>query len=103
MHDNLDWNGFIEDNPFEFAKKAVELYSNESVWNQSQLNGLKIINECFNKNNFENEFIEKLQTLHLNIKTHRTNNFMGQILNHHTLKSTMYMSKWIEAKNTKKE
>jgi len=26
-------------------------------------------------------------------------NFLGTILQHHTLKSTKYMSKWIEEKN----
>ncbi len=35
MHENLDWNGFIEDNPEEFTKKTVELYLNESIWKQS--------------------------------------------------------------------
>lgn len=103
MHDNLDWNGFIEDNPQEFAKKAVELYSNEVVWKQSQENGVTIINQCFNKNNFEDNFIEKITALIENIESHRQNNFMGQLLNHHTLKSTMYMSKWIEAKNSNKK
>jgi glycosyltransferase involved in cell wall biosynthesis len=100
MQNNLDWNGFIEDNPEEFAKKAVGLYSNEEIWNQSQKNGISIINKCFNKDNFEHPFIEKVNSLIDNIEIHRTNNFLGQILNHHTLKSTMYMSKWIEEKNS---
>lgn len=102
MHENLDWNGFIEDNPEEFAKKTVELYLNESIWKQSQQNGISIINKCFNKDNFEEKFIQKINSLIENIDNHRTNNFMGQILNHHTLKSTMYMSKWIEEKNFNK-
>lgn len=101
MHDNMDWNGFIEDNPEEFAKKAVELYSNETIWKKSQENGISIINKCFNKDNFEDKFIQKINSLIENIESHRQNNFMGQLLNHHTLKSTMYMSKWIEEKNSK--
>ncbi|WP_339889869.1 glycosyltransferase [uncultured Flavobacterium sp.] len=101
MQYNKDWNGFIEDNPDDFAEKAVELYSNENIWKQAQLNGISIINDCFNKNNFENEFMDTVHFLLSNIESHRTNNFMGQLLNHHTLKSTMYMSKWIEEKNKK--
>ena len=100
MRDNKEWNGFIEDNPDDFAEKAIELYSNEIIWKKSQLNGIAIINDCFNKKNFENEFMDKIKNLLSNIVSHRANNFMGQILNHHTLKSTMYMSKWIEEKNS---
>lgn len=103
MHDKLEWNGYIADNQEEFSSNAVALYSNESIWKQAQLNGIEIINSCFNKNYFENDFIEKLNYVLHNINTHRTQNFMGQILNHHTLKSTMYMSKWIEVKNSNKK
>lgn len=103
MHDNLNWNGYIEDNPDEFAKKAVELYLNKEIWKQSQKNGISIINKCFNKDNFQNQFIEKITFLIENIESHRTNNFIGQILNYHTIKSTTYMSKWIEEKNSNKK
>jgi hypothetical protein len=34
-----------------------------------------------------------------NLKEHRMQNFMGQMLKHHTMKSTLYMAQWIEAKN----
>lgn len=103
MHNTMAWNGFIEDNPIAFAEMAVALYSNKQIWNTSQSNGVKIINSCFNKKDFENKFIEKLESLLLSIEKHRTQNFMGQILNYHTLKSTMYMSKWIEEKNSNKK
>ena len=29
MHDDLPWNGFICDDPEEFATRSVELYQNE--------------------------------------------------------------------------
>ena len=102
MHDNLDWNGFIADNPEEFAKKAIDLYTNQGIWKQAQENGVTIINKCFNKNNFEDNFSKRIGALIENIEFHRQSNFMGQLLNYHTLKSIMYMSKWIEEKNSKK-
>ena len=102
MHDNLDWNGFIADNPEEFAKKAIDLYTNQVIWKQAQENGVTIINKCFNKNNFEDNFSKRIGALIENIEFHRQSNFMGQLLNYHTLKSIMYMSKWIEEKNSKK-
>lgn len=103
MHNNLPWNGFIKNNPTDFAEMATTLFSTKQIWNTSQSNGVKIINSCFNKRNFENQFAEKLESLLQSIEEHRTKNFMGQILNHHTLKSTMYMSKWIEEKNSNKK
>jgi hypothetical protein len=30
---------------------------------------------------------------------HRSHNFIGALLMHHTLKSTKYLAKWIEEKN----
>jgi hypothetical protein len=34
-----------------------------------------------------------------NLAEHRLQNFVGSMLHHHSLASTKYMSKWIEAKN----
>jgi len=49
MHKKLPWNGFIADDPKEFASKAVELYTTEKVWINAQQNGIEIINNCFSK------------------------------------------------------
>ncbi len=102
MHENLDWNGFIEDNPTMFAQKAAELYINKKQWIEAQKNGINIINQCFNKATFTDKFTDKITYLIYNREKHRSENFIGQILNHHTLKSTMYMSKWIQEKNAHK-
>ncbi|WP_369993949.1 glycosyltransferase family 4 protein [Winogradskyella sp.] len=92
-------NGFIEDNPKDFAKKAVELYINRDVWQDKQQNGFEVINERFNKASFETEFSQKVTSLKTTLKTHRQNNFIGNVLQHQTLQSNKYMSKWIEEKN----
>ncbi len=99
MHDGLPWNGFIEDNPAEFAKKAIELYQNENLWKEAQKSGIAIINKCYQKSNYSNELISLVNSLLIDSKSHRLHNFMGNLLQHHAFKSTMYMSKWIEAKN----
>ena len=41
----------------------------------------------------------QIKSLSHNIKTHRQQNFTGQVLMHHLLQSTKYLSKWIEEKN----
>ena len=101
MHGNLDWNGFITDNETEFVEKAVLLYQDENLWQKSQENGFKIIKNRFKKELFEPNFIHKIQEISENLESHRNQNFLGQILQHHTLQSTKYLSKWIEEKNKK--
>ncbi len=99
MHDDLPWNGFIEDDLEVFAVEAVTLYSNKSIWNQSQENGIKIINHLYDKDSLGQKLIDRIKGLQQNLREHRRQNFIGSLLQHHTLQSTKYLSKWIEAKN----
>ncbi len=101
MHDFLPWNGFIEDDEVVFAQKAVALYNDEKRWIQSQVNGLKILKKCYDKNRFESLFTSQIDNLLENLKQHRKTNFYGNLLQHHTLNSTKYMSRWIQEKNKK--
>jgi hypothetical protein len=57
------------------------------------------MNQRFDTALFEAAFFSRLSTLIRDLKTHRQSNFMGQLLQHQTLQSTKYMSKWIEVKN----
>ncbi len=99
MFGNLEPNGFIEDNPEEFAKKSIQLYKEETLWTEKQQNGFDVINKRFNKNDFQKAFITKIEETINELKEHRLKNFTGQILQYHKLQSTKYMSKWIETKN----
>lgn len=95
----VEENGFVENHPEAFAQKAVELYSNGDVWEAKQRNGFKVLNQRFDKANFKDEFAQKMESLSKGLKSHRQNNFFGHILQHQTLQSTKYLSKWIEEKN----
>lgn len=101
MKGELDWNGFITDDPIEFAQNAVELYANRIVWERSKKNGFNILVERYKKSSFDASFLERINTLLNELKKHRNQNFIGSLLQHHTLSSTKYMSKWIEEKNKK--
>lgn len=101
MRGALDWNGSIEDNPQQFADASVQLYQEEIVWKQSQQNGFEIIKQRYLKELFEDEFMNTIAELQMNLKKHRQSNFLGQMLSHHTMQSTKYMSRWIEEKNKK--
>ena len=99
MFGELPWNGLISDNPEDFAAKAVSLYQDKTLWITAQKNGIQIIEKRYLKSNFISEFKEYILALQNNLKQHRLNNFMGALLQHQTLQSSKYMSKWIEAKN----
>ena len=101
MPGNLDWNGFIKDTPKDFVEAAVLLYQVDTLWRQSQENGFEILKKRYKKADFEKEFTTKINWLLDNLKQHRNTNFIGSILQHHSLSSTKYMSKWIEEKNKK--
>jgi len=99
MHKNLFWNGFINDDFDQFSKAAIELYSNKSLWISSQRKGITIINQIYDKEKLESPFISKMKEIKQSLDEHRTQNFLGSLLQHQTLQATKFMSKWIEAKN----
>jgi len=92
-------NGFVEDYPQDFANKAVTLYYDIILWKEKQNNGFRLLNERFNKNNLQTNFINSIYKITDNLEAHRQQNFIGQMLSQHHLQSTKYMSKWIEEKN----
>ena len=99
MQGELNWNGFVENNPEAFANKAVQLYQDEKLWLDAQKNGSLIIEQRYLRSLFEDDFKNRINEMIFNLEDHRVNNFIGELLQHHTLRSTKYMSKWIEEKN----
>lgn len=94
-----NWPGYISDDPNEIANKAIKLYTEESIWKEKQSLGVSLLKEEFAKEKFHYDFKSLLFDLKANIKKHRSDNLIGQILKLNTLRSTKYMSKWIEEKN----
>jgi glycosyltransferase involved in cell wall biosynthesis len=99
MYGDLPWNGFIADGAQVFADKAVELYQDKTLWLKAQKNGFQIIEKRYLKSVFEDDFVKCILKVQSNLKLHRLQNFLGTLLQHHTLTSTKYMSRWIEEKN----
>ncbi|WP_299438187.1 glycosyltransferase [uncultured Aquimarina sp.] len=103
LGEDSDWNGFITDNPTEFANAAVKLHNNQSIWHQAQQNGIEIINTLFQKDRHSNKLIQRIIDLQNNLEEHRSKNFTGSMLQFHTLRSTEFMSRWIEEKNKQRK
>jgi len=99
MQGNYDWAGIVCDSPEEISSAAISLYENKELWLEKQHNGLTIVNNIFNKKENEQKFLTKLFSVIESLDEKRKNNFTGMMLRHHTMKSAMYMSQWIEAKN----
>jgi hypothetical protein len=101
MCGDLPWNGFIADDAQVFADKALELYQDKILWLKAQENGFEIMEKRYLKSLFESDFVEHILKVQTDLKPHRLFNFMGTLLQYHTLTSTKYMSRWIEEKNRK--
>ena len=108
----LDWSGLTtdltsfanqevstENSAEDFAKNAVQLYQEESLWLQKQQQGYQLIKANFDKNEIQTKLLARIADIENSLSTHRSANFIGQMLQHHQLKSTQYMAQWIEAKN----
>jgi glycosyltransferase involved in cell wall biosynthesis len=99
MHGNLEWNGAIASHESDFINHAIQLYTEKNLWETALKKGYEIIEKRFKTSLFAADFINKVNYLQENLNTHRNQNFLGQIVQHQSLQSTKYMSKWIEAKN----
>jgi glycosyltransferase involved in cell wall biosynthesis len=104
----IEWSGLTTDlNTFDsyensavdFANHAVRLYQEEVLWQKKQENGYQLIEVNFDQDKIQTTLLSTIQKTLDNLTTHRSNNFIGQMLQHHQLKSTQYMAQWIEAKN----
>jgi hypothetical protein len=87
MRGDLPWNGFIANDIETFVMKSVQLYQDERLWLQAQENGIEIINHRYVRILFENDFKRQIKWLQDNLQQHRSSNFMGSLLQHHTMKA----------------
>jgi len=101
MHGNLPWGGHITDDVSAFAKATADLYQHQQAWEAAQIQGFNIINARHDQVKLKNGLFQKLLSVQENLQAHRLKNFTGAMLSHHSMKSTEYMSRWIEAKNKK--
>ncbi|MCP5014864.1 MAG: glycosyltransferase family 4 protein [Ketobacter sp.] len=89
----------VADTPEAFALAAVGLYQNEDQWLPLHRNGLGLLEQRFSFATHAPRLKQRITQLRATLDEHRQLHFYGQMLRHHSLKSTRYMSHWIEAKN----
>jgi len=99
MHNSLPWNGTITDDMELFVQRAAALYTDKERWEIAQENGFKIIAGVYNFEKLGTMLLSKIDQIQGNLQAHRNDHFIGAVLQHQTVLSTKYMSKWIEEKN----
>ena len=101
MHNDLPWPGKIANTADDFANAAVEMHTNQSDFEQAQQDGNTLLNTLYDKAQLSAALIKKIDSISCDLSAHREKNFTGQMLKHHTMRSTQYMSQWIAEKNKK--
>ena len=99
IFESCDYNNHVSNDEDNFIEKAIELYTNKNLWESAQNIGFLTLRKRFMTERFYSVFIERIQYLENNFDSHRIKNFTGILLQHHTMQSSKYFSKWIEAKN----
>jgi len=94
-----EWPGAIALDDKSFIENAVALYQDSACWHQAQERGDAVLTSRFLASLHESALIERLVAHHAQINSLRQQHFMSSMLRHHSMKSTQYMSQWIEAKN----
>jgi hypothetical protein len=99
MHGDLAWGGVIADQLDEFVDAAVLLATNEAQWQLAQQHGQQILEQHFDRDSAARDFIAAILQAREQQQVRRLQNFTGAMLRHHSMKSTQYMSQWIQLKN----
>lgn len=101
MHGELDWCGTIEDEPEAFVEAAIAIYRDQQLWHTAQQRGFEIVRQRFNKDKNGAALIKRINEMRERLASDRQENFIGTMLRHHHHRSTEFMSRWIELKNSK--
>lgn len=83
----------------EFVVQAVALYQDRSQWQPLHENALQLLARRYAFSEHAPHLMGRVQALLADTDGHRQPLFFNRMLRHHTLKSSQYMSQWIEAKN----
>ncbi len=97
IQENEQWAGVCSSDIDALIEETCTLYSDQTDWEKAVNNGNKLISK-FNASTHRTLFLEALNHLVINLENHRRSNFIGQMIGHHRLKSTEYLSRFIETK-----
>ena len=101
MHGIHPWPGEITDDPAAIAEAAVALHENELLWQEASEKSAPLLQARYTAPVLGSELTGLLGDLKRDLSAHRERNFLGQMMNHHSMRSSEFMSRWIEVKSRK--
>ena len=99
MSDSYSFGGLIADSAEDFAEAAVRLFQEEKEWAAQQQSGIQLIQALYSLEINRAELVHFLAFLLSNRGELRSRNWLGAMLDYHSMRSTRYFSKWIEEKS----
>ena len=99
MADAKEWSGVATDNVDDFVLGAISLYTDEVNWLKAQGIGYQIVKKRFDSDSYLYEFQTTLESILIKLEAHREKFFIQKMVQHQSLLSNRYLSKWIEEKN----
>lgn len=96
-----DWEECIADDWGTFVQKAISHYCDMTKWESYRKSGKEHLQTYFSQSLFEQEFLNQIDNLVDTIHIKRKKRYFSGLVQHHTLMSTRYLSKWIMEKNKK--
>ena len=92
------WAGTVANDAEAIANAAVELYQQQTLWQQAQQQGYSIVRSRFSLAQHQARLWRHFEQLLAASDALRVQNFTGLMLRHHAYRSTKFMGQWIEAK-----
>lgn len=95
-----DWCGVVASDNREFIQAAVNLYTDQSLWQQAS-DRCSALREHYQQSviNGNRQLFDKIAQAINDVPGYRAPLFQQGLVWHHSLRSTQFMSQWIEAKN----
>ncbi|QPG07191.1 glycosyltransferase [Salinimonas marina] len=93
------WPGAICDDISQMAEAAVYLHNDVTGWQHASMKCAAIVAAQFDTQTHQRNVESAVTDLVSKSEQHRSGLFLQQLLWHESLRSTQYMSQWIEAKN----
>lgn len=99
MCGECQWPGAIANDSKALAAQAVSLYQDESQWRLAANACGPLLAKHYSRADLGPKLVTVLRERHLNLNAWRRDNILGALFNFHSIRSTEFMSRWIEVKS----
>jgi len=93
------WPGAVANSSEAFAAAAVQLYQQAELWQQASAACAPLLAQQYRRDTLAPPFVAVLRQRQQQLSAWREENILGALFNYHSLRSTEFMSRWIEVKS----